>query len=204
MCRRARTRPRATQVHRGASYPSPAGRPGSARTPRSHGPGQAADPSQDALPGNWSRSPRRPRGSGPAPVSRAPLRTTAPARPQPRPARQHLAVHCGRTRSPEGRGKEDAGGCRAGVSLGPGRGNRALPLSPARHRLPGFQDGRRGGAVSLQPFPLPVRAPRPLAGLSRRRKRRKRRKFAMLRKRIRVLWLRAQIVQLQNLVTPRD
>lgn len=85
VCRRARSRPRAIQVHRGASYPSPAGLPGSARTPRSHGPGQAADPSQDALPGNWGRSPRRPRGSGPAPVSRAPLRTTAPARPSPAP-----------------------------------------------------------------------------------------------------------------------
>lgn len=124
--------------------------------------------------------------------------------PDPRPARQHLAVHCGRARSPGGRGKEDAGGCRAGVSLGPGRGDRALPLSPARRRLPGFQDGRRGGAESLQPFPLPVREPRPLAGLSRRRKRHKRRKFAVLRKRILVLWLPAPIIQLQNLVTPKD
>lgn len=79
VCRRARTRPRETQVHRGVSYPNPAGHPGPARTPKSHGPGQAADPSQDALPGHWGRSPRRPLGSGPAPASRAPLRTMAPA-----------------------------------------------------------------------------------------------------------------------------
>lgn len=33
------------------------------------------------------------------------------------------------------RGKEDAGGVRAGASLGPGTGSRALPLRTARRRL---------------------------------------------------------------------
>lgn len=146
------------------------------------------------------RGPVRPRPRARPPRPRPPPRPPPP----PHPTRRHLAVHCGRARSPEGRGKEDASGCLAGASLGPGRRSRALPLRPERHRLPGLQDGLRGGAESLQPFPLPVRAPRPLAGRSRRRKGRKRRKFAALRKRSRVLWLRAQTAPLQRLITPRD
>lgn len=46
--------------------------------------------------------------------------------------------------------------------------------------------------------------PRPLAGRSRRRKGRNLRKFAVPRNRSRVLWLPAQRVPLQRLVTPRN
>ena len=81
--RMARTRPQETQVHRDASYPNPADRPGSARTPRPHGPGRAADPFQDAPAGGGSRSSRRPQGPRSAPAPRAAPKPPAPAPPRP-------------------------------------------------------------------------------------------------------------------------
>lgn len=140
-------------------HPNPAGQPGSVRTPRPHGPGRPAEPSRDTPAGAGVWSPRGPRAR-PCPA----LGRQHPGPRPARPARRHLAVRCGRARSPEGRGKEDAGGGRAGASLGPRTSSRALPLRPVRRRLPALQDGCRGGAESLQPFPLPVRGAQAVGG----------------------------------------
>lgn len=68
---------------------------------------------------------------------------------------------------------------------------------------PGLQYGRRGGAKRLQPFPLLVPAPRPLAGRSSRRKSRKRRKCATRRRRRRVLRLPAPTTSAPELAIAR-
>lgn len=124
--------PRAGTQHRGGHRaPRTGGRAGQA--------GQRRDPGDPPGPAYPS-----------APPARRPGRT---------PARRTSRLRCGRARAPEGREKEDAGRRPRRRFSWSGNGQRALPLRLARHRLRGLQDGRRGGAESLQPFPLPARAP---------------------------------------------
>ncbi|XP_044920862.1 collagen alpha-1(I) chain-like, partial [Mustela putorius furo] len=98
-------------------------------------------------------------GGDPRPQARPPGRARRPARPDtrrppaPRRSLRPSAVS-------EGRGKEDAGRRPRRRFARSGRASRALPLCPVRRRLRSLQDGRRGGAESLQPFPLPVRGAR--------------------------------------------
>lgn len=175
--------------------------PGAGSPPR---PGRARGRGREAVtarpPGAGPQPPpglaRRRARTAPAPCLAQPARTPA--------ARRHLAAPCGRARSPRAAGRRTRAGGRAGASHGPGRDSRALPLCPARHRLRSLQDGLRGGAESLQPFPLPARGPRPLAGRSPRRKGRQRRKRAGLRMRTCVLELRDRITPVQRLLSPRD
>lgn len=126
--------------------PHRAGRPSPGRGSRRRG-GRVP-----SLPG---RSPRDP---GVRPGHALPEPPPHP-RPDPGP-RRHLAAPLrpsAVSRGPQGGGRGQAA-APALRSVREGR-SRGLPLRPARHRLRGLQDGRQGGPESLQPFPLPARAP---------------------------------------------
>lgn len=112
------------------------------RRPAPHHPGRAAGPSQNAQRDGRGPSPRRPRGPGPAPGRPPVPRGSAAAERGLRGPREG-----GRAQGPR----------RRFARSGKGQPSTSAPYCAAPP--PGLQDGRRGGAESLQPFPLPVRAP---------------------------------------------
>lgn len=180
-------------------------------TPRG---GRAADPSQDSPEGRTGPIPAPtpsipPRLSRPASAA-PPLRPRPPPgsrRSRPLPPARRPPGPCGSAAAERGlqeprEGRRGRGPRRRFARSGNRQPSTSAPYCAAPP--PGLQYGRRGGAKSLQPFPLPVPASSPLAGRSSRRKGRKRRKHAMPRRRRRVLWLPARTAPLQRLLSPRN